>query len=266
MTEPRQLIGEDHPPYWLAGALDDPAAPVLVSIHGISRNACEHALAFHEPARRQGITVIAPLFAADRFPDYQRLGRRGARADLALLAVLADAEARLGRAIDRVHLFGFSGGAQFAHRFALAWPHLVERLSLAAAGWYTMPIDELRFPYGLAPCRRLPDLRFRLVPLLRRPIRVFVGEHDRIDDPATRHDPRVDAHQGRHRLERARRWCEALLAAGRARGLHPDVRLEILPHAGHDFAECADPARGDLIRRVLEDWDTTREEAVACAA
>ncbi len=260
--------GFDHPPYALAGAHDDPEAPVLVVVHGIARQVQDHAHAFDAAARTAGLAVVAPLFDAHHYPDYQRLGRRGRRADLALLAVLADFGQRRGCEIDRVHLFGFSGGAQFAHRFALARPARVGTLLLAAAGWYTMPRADLRFPYGLAPCRRLPDLVFRLPPFLRRRIRVYVGAEDTRRDETVRQQARIDALQGSNRRERAERWCEALAAAARALGIATDLKLEVLPRAGHDFASCIDPARGDLIARVMAALDSTRtrEEMLACAA
>ena len=255
-----------HPTFWMAGAVEDPRAPVLVCVHGISRNAEEQARTFHGSARRAGWVVVAPLFDEGAFPDYQRLGRRGRRADLALLAVLAEVEARRGHPAGRVALFGFSGGAQFAHRFALAWPEVVGDLFLAAAGWYTMPDPRRRFPYGLAWSRRLPDLLFHLGAFLRRRIRVFVGEEDVVCDEAVRRHPRIDPVQGHDRLERARRWCAALAATARAQGLPCDVRFDVLPGVGHDFAACADPAGGDLVGRILAELDHARKETAACAA
>ena len=66
--------------------------------------------------------VIAPLFDAAGFPDYQRLGRRGlgSRADLALIALVDDVLSSRGLQSRKLHLFGHSGGAQFTHRFVIA--------------------------------------------------------------------------------------------------------------------------------------------------
>lgn len=114
---------------------------LLVCVHGISRNAEEHAAAFAERAANRGLVVVAPLFERERFPDYQRLGRRGrgARADLALDAIVSEVGATAGVDVERFYLTGFSGGAQFAHRYAFAFPHRVAALALAAADWYTFP-------------------------------------------------------------------------------------------------------------------------------
>lgn len=238
--------------WWLAGAPPAPATPVLVTVHGISRNAREQAEAFHAPAARLGLTVLAPLFDQRHFPDYQRLGRRGLRADLALEAMLAWLASERGAEIRRIRLFGFSGGAQFAHRFALSRSQRVESLVLAAAGWYTWLEPRRRFPVGIAPAPRFADLAFAPAAFLRLPILVLVGEHD--DDPADpslRRTPCLDQQQGLHRLARGRRWVEHLRAMAAGLGIAGHFRFDLLPASGHDFTICADPACGDLVRRTL---------------
>ena len=46
-------------------------ARLIVSVHGISRNAEENAVGFARRAERYGVVLVAPLFPAERFPDYQ---------------------------------------------------------------------------------------------------------------------------------------------------------------------------------------------------
>ena len=102
-----------------------PDTPVVVAIHGISRNALDHFNAFADLARSRQAILVAPLFEAAAFPDYQRLGRegRGERADLALMALIDSVLSShdLPRS-ESSHLFGHSGGAQFVHRFVMAHP------------------------------------------------------------------------------------------------------------------------------------------------
>lgn len=198
------------------------------------------------------MTVLAPLFDGEDFPDYQRLGRRGLRADLALEAMLARLAVERGAEIRRIRLSGFSGGAQFAHRFALAHPQRVESLVLAAAGWYTWLDPCRRFPAGIAPAPHLADLRFEPAAFLRLPVLVLVGEQDRDPaDPSLRHAPRLDRLQGPHRLARGRRWVEHLHATAAGLGIDGHYTFDLLPASGHDFGTCADPARGGLVRRTL---------------
>jgi pimeloyl-ACP methyl ester carboxylesterase len=244
--------GRREPPAWLA--LPErmaPGAMPLVAVHGIHRAAEDQARLFAACAARLGRPVIAPLFSAERFPRYQRAVER-CRADLALLGLL-DALAAEGLATRRFSLFGYSGGAQFAHRFAWLYPHRVSRLTVAAAGWYTFP-DDAPFPYGLgSPTRsRLdvgPNCRANLVDFLSLPIDVVVGGLDQVVDENTRSGPAIDAQQGADRVTRARRWSEALRESARTLGLEPTTSLHVLEGCGHDFRQCIE--HGGLDRIVL---------------
>jgi pimeloyl-ACP methyl ester carboxylesterase len=209
---------------------------VLVTVHGISRNADEHAAAFQSIADRLGCHLIAPQFDRDSFRDFQLLGLsgRGRRADHALEAALADLR-RFGVDADaRLVLTGYSGGAQFAHRYAMAHPRRVALLLIAAAGWYTMPDAELPFPRG---CGLGADAGTTLDPaaLLRLPVLVTVGDGDIERDPGLRCDAWIDRDQGLTRVERARAWVTRLASEARRRDLTPRCRLELVAGAGHDF-------------------------------
>lgn len=229
-------------------------APPIVAVHGIQRGVRNQAALYAARAAALGRPVIAPLFDEKRWPHYQRVVRRK-RADLALLALLS--ELRLA-GIWRTRTFelaGYSGGAQFAHRFAMLYPHLVSRLTVAAAGWYTFP-DEEAFPYGLAarPGRTDdwgPKLAAGLDRFLGLPIQVCVGAEDNIVDPNTRSGPEIDRQQGADRVTRAGRWADALRRAAAERGIQPTVSLAVLPDCGHDFQACVE--RGGLDRVVLPD-------------
>jgi hypothetical protein len=92
--------------------------PLMVSVHGISRNARQHAKLLSSMAELYGVIVLAPLFSEKQFPDYQRLGRlrRGPRADLALDRIVGEVLYLTGADSERLYLFGYSGGGQFAVR------------------------------------------------------------------------------------------------------------------------------------------------------
>ncbi len=220
-----------------------PGTPVVVAVHGISRNAADHHAAFAGLAQSCGAILVVPLFEAAEFRDYQRLGRdgRGRRADLALMALIDGVLSSRGLPGRRFHLFGHSGGAQFAHRFVMAHPERVARYAISAAGWYTFPDDSADFPYGLRhPPSGLDMSRQRL--FLSVPGRVFVGMHDQRRGTSLRQHERVDADQGRTRIERAMRWTAAMNARARSLELRPPLDLRQLPGSGHSF--------GGLVRRA----------------
>ena len=226
-----------------------PDARVMVSVHGISRNAHEQAAVFAELCEARGIVLVVPSFTAERHKQYQRLGRRprGSRADLLLNRFLEEVASLSGADVTQIHLFGYSAGAQFAHRYLMGHPHRVARAVVVAAGWYTFPDPGRRFPYGLRPNRALKDLRFDPEQFLRVPIEVLVGEQD-LASTKLRRSERLDAQQGTDRLSRARSWVAAMTAAAAAHGFPPSVSLTEVPDVDHSFATFC--ARGALVERV----------------
>jgi len=217
-------------------------APLLVAVHGISRDATGQAKLFSPLAEKNGVVLVAPLFTSRRFDDYQRLGRssRGARADRALERLI-DEVARLTSArTERIYLFGYSGGAQFVHRYAMAHPARVASVVASSAGWYTFPDPRLPYPYGIAATPELPDLSLDPKAFLRVPFLVTVGDRDLERNGSLASSPELDRQQGRTRVERARRWVTAMKEAARSRGIPAEIELETLPRAEHSFRENAE--------------------------
>lgn len=224
--------------------------PVLVAVHGISRNARELASMFVPVAEKSGSVLVAPLFTEDRFDDYQRLGRlgRGKRADRALLALVEELGALEEARTEALYLFGHSGGAQFVHRFAMAYPESVSKYAISAAGWYTMPYESHDYPVGIRGAVGLPGVTFEPARFLRVPACVIVGDKDRRRTSSLKQNPTIDALQGRHRRSRAESWILAMTAAARSRGLRTRYDLEILPNVAHGFGALV--SRGHLVERV----------------
>ena len=225
----------------------------MVVLHGISRNAETLARLFAPEAERTGRTLIVPHFPEKSWPDFQRPSK-AARPDQALLALL-DAVAQLPDCAGPVDLFGHSGGAQLAHRFAMLYPHRVAALHLAAAGWYCLPDDTMPYPYGLAPgkdrfgtlwARRNAEGPARFPGL---PTCVYVGTEDVTRDPALRKTASLDAKQGPNRHARARTYVAALNAAAERHGLEPRARLVELTDCDHDVVRAI--TQNDLAARVL---------------
>jgi pimeloyl-ACP methyl ester carboxylesterase len=228
-------------------------APLLVAVHGYSRNAAEQVERFLPVCEAAGAVLVAPHFDVERFRDYQQLGgARGARADAALDAVLAELRAAFGLLLGRVTLFGFSGGGQFVHRYALAYPKRLTNAVIAAPGWYTFPGRELAYPLGTRGARRRLGVRMRAEAFTQVPITVAVGEHD--DDEHAenlRRERKLDRQQGKSRLERATRWVAAMQEAALAAGGRSRVRLQLLPNAGHSFGECMENGLAALVAEQL---------------
>lgn len=228
-----------------------PESPVLVLVHGITRRAAEQIFRFRDEADRTGTILVAPHFPKRIYGQYQQVvDKKGSRADLAAIDIIADVAREIGRSVGKVHLFGFSGGAQFAHRFALLHPGRVASLSLASAGWYTMPDQEHPYPLGVAT-HPIPGESFDLRGFLTIERHVYVGSEDRFQDDALRKSPRLNRLQGSNRLRRAKAWVKAMdSASSRLGALPPTSTFEILKGVGHSFAGSAE--RRSLPCRVVE--------------
>ncbi|NJS15380.1 MAG: alpha/beta hydrolase [Sphingopyxis sp.] len=228
--------GSDCPDAYLV--LRGPSAPVLFVVHGISRNAAEIAARFAENPAFNGWNIVAPLFEKGRFGKYQQMVARPGqtRSDIAMLALAAAMRDDYGLDCDLLSLFGFSGGAQFVHRFAMLYPEYVRSVVSVSAGWYLMPQQDLPWPFGMGEgCPAEPRLRAAL----SVPMTVIVGDHDLRIDGSVRQTPMINMLQGDTRLRRAKRWTKAMKAAANELGQPSCVNLRLLANGVHDFGICA---------------------------
>lgn len=226
------------------------AAKIFITVHGISRNVREHAKEFASYAEEHGVVMIAPYFPADRFPDYQRLGRKGSRADIVLNAIVAEVAQLTGASSDKLYLFGYSGGAQFVHRYMFAYPERVARIVLGAPGWYTLPDAALKFPIGIQPVLSIPQVQFNSSRFLNIPVCVLVGEKDNRRDAELNKSTTIDRLQGKTRIERGRRWVEEMSHQARLLGLPTTYAFHLLPDSPHSFAISME--RGGMGERTFD--------------
>jgi poly(3-hydroxybutyrate) depolymerase len=230
-------------------------ARVVVCVHGYTRQPLDQLQAFAPLAAARGDALVLPLFDERHHRRYQQLlhPRRGTRSDLGLLRALGRVATAGGFDDRRLCLFGYSGGAQFVHRFALRHPERTAALAIGAAGWYAWPDVAAAWPSGLGDAARHLGGPLDLDAFVRLPIALWVGERDNVADALLRNEPGLAQQQGHHRLERAQRWAEAVRAAARARGVAQPAPVHVLPKAGHDFAACH--RRGNLAGQVMDFFD-----------
>ena len=136
----RNISTEDessHPSYKL------PQIPLVISVHGTGRDAgtCRRRLiAFADTER---CAILAPLFPAGLddeldYDSYKLLRSKTLKSDLALLDIVKEVAVRYpGIDTEKFSLVGFSGGAQFVHRFLYIHPERVLAASVGAPGRVT---------------------------------------------------------------------------------------------------------------------------------
>src|SRR5262245_1299466 len=223
-------------------------APLVVAQHGTERNVLYYRDHLRSFADEHGVVVLAPLFPAgiidpDDLHNYKFIEYRGIRYDRALLAIVDEVAARYPVASNRFYLHGFSGGAQFAHRFLYLHPERLAGVSIAAPGRITQLDDALPWWLGTRDIEECFGLPIDLDALRRVPVLLVVGEDDvetwEIDNPGESNWMDGVEATGKTRIERLR----TLEANYRAHGL--DVRFETVPGVAH---------RGSPLLPVVEDF------------
>ena len=227
--------------------------PLFVTVHGISRNAKEHATLFAPFAEKYGVVVLAPHFPEPAYHDYQRLVHREGtqRADEVLNDLIDETGKLTGAQTDRFYLFGYSGGGQFTHRYAMLHPDRIRAYAVGAAGWYTFPDPKRSYPRGIKPGPAVPvGLHLNPQRFLAIPATVFVGERDVHPGTALRKTDKVNRQQGTSRFERGERWVEAMREAAKAQGVTGSFEFVKIPKCSHSFRRCM--LKGDMGAAVFD--------------
>ena len=219
---------------------------VLLTLHGVGRNAegyRDHAIPL---AERLGLLVVAPYFDRERYPTwrYQHGGiaRRAsgaytpepeARHTGRIFTSIVDAVRRLESAPDApYYLLGHSGGAQSLSRVAGFMPTGAKRLVLANAGSYLWPAAEVRFPDGYAGILDGAQSEAALRRYLAQPITLVLGTADvKQDADLTQRESALA--QGPNRYERGHNFFRAAQSLAKARGWAFNWKLIEVPGVGH---------------------------------
>jgi poly(3-hydroxybutyrate) depolymerase len=205
-----------------------------VVVHDTTRNAQACRDMFAAFADRHGCVILAPLFRADAtdpadIDNYKFIAAGPIRFDRILLKMVAEVARQHPVQADRFLLHGFSGGAQFAHRFFYLHPERLAAVSVAAPGRVT-PLDYSQ-PWwgGVADAARIFGRPVDPAALRAVPAQVLVGGSD--TGPAGPGHPAGPASTtGPTRYDRARFLHDSLVGNGMT------CRLDIVPGAAHEHA------------------------------
>jgi pimeloyl-ACP methyl ester carboxylesterase len=221
------------------GATADRPLRLLVVLHGMGGNGPEMAAALLPVAHAQGWAVLAPTMPYRDFRDPE-LVRRDGELLPRLKATLDALPARTGLAFEpRVSLFGFSRGSQESIRFSLMYPDAVLGVAGLSAGSYTLPsttykaqggeqAQVLRYPFGTGDVQAICGRSFDADAVRRVSYWIGVGAKDnRVEDVPRQWDQFV----GNNRVERARRYVEALQQFGAPATFH------LFQNADHEVTE-----------------------------
>ena len=211
----------------------EPERGMLVVVHGSSYNVLDYYHRYRPVADRQGLVLVAPYFQQEGHSLYNNLITRDYRADRYLLEILEEATAQTGADPRKLYLYGHSAGGQFVHRFFMAYPDRVERLVASAPGWWTVPDESQRFPYGVGASRSLPeDIEFDWPAMFGVPVLVLVGSLDTGRDANLRQTEEADL-QGMNRVQRAENWVASMEQMADRYRADPKITLNIVDGETH---------------------------------
>jgi pimeloyl-ACP methyl ester carboxylesterase len=219
---------------------------MLVVVHDTLRNNQALRDLFADYAERSRTLVLAPLFPAgigdpDDLDEYKCLRVRDLRYDELVLAMVTEVAERYELDAARFSLFGFSGGAHFAHRFLYLQPERLRSVVVASPGSVTLPVASYRWWPGLADFEALFGRPVDWSALRRVPTHLVVGALDTdtagtIQTADHPHWVEGAAAAGRNRVERLRSLHQHLSAAG------VPASYEELPGAGHEIGPAVEAA------------------------
>jgi len=244
-------------------------ARLIVAVHGSSRNAREQRDAFACLAEAQGCFVLAPVFPIEmdqQVPDeaYKHIVGGSRRYDRILLDMIDEFAGQVGLSFSRIVFFGFSGGAQYCHRFFYAHPRRVDALALVAPGYTTLPRRDSDWWVGWRDFHEIFGHEPDVAEMTRTPVLILCGQDDTAPAEVYSRDElglsqEAYARYGRNRVQRAARLHEELCALGIC------AQLSLLQGSGHSMSGAPQEAVDAFVLEQFARWDAATQPEVPVA-
>jgi len=163
--------------------------PIIIMLHGAKRNPSAYLDDWIETAKLYNCIVVAPEFSQQDYPkaDKYNLGNvfdvkknkftPNEDWTFSVIEPIFDyVKKQTGNISQGYYLSGHSAGSQFVHRFLFFEPkNRVIKAMAANAGWYTLPDNQIDFPFGL---KNSPVSQNDLSKAFATPVFIILGEAD----------------------------------------------------------------------------------------
>lgn len=230
---------------------------VVIVMHGASRALDRYFEDWSAQGRLHDFVVVVPEFTVDDFKGSARYnlghvfdadtGQQRAEDNWTFSAIepLFDhVVALLGGSQTQYTMFGHSAGSQFVHRFLYYKPDArVKRAIAANAGWYTLPMYGVAYPYGLDQSG-VDEESLRGV--FATDVVLLLGDADTNPNDANLRQTPEAQQQGMNRYERGMLMFRVAEAQAKKLGTEFNWQLLKVHGAGHSNAQMA-PAAADLV-------------------
>jgi len=237
----------------------DASTPIVIVMHGASRDAPRYYTDWKALAEAKGIIVVVPYLSEGDFPGsagynlgnvFNRDTGKQRVSDewtFSLIEPLFDEVVkRLDSAEQDYVLYGHSAGSQFVHRFMYYVPEARASKFIAAnAGWYTMPDFKIDYPYGL----RGSSISAEALPaIFSKPLILLQGRADTdVNADKLRKTPEAEL-QGSNRLERGLTMYRLGKESAGNLGVEFNWQIRFVDDADHSNAKMA-PAAAALVQK-----------------
>ena len=260
--EPTNLAGIPVMLYVPTELKPNQATSLIVALHGLGGSGEGIGTGLLIFARQNKAILLAPTFNYEsNWHDVQVISKEEIVLTSKLNQMVSELETRRGLNLqNRVMLYGFSRGAQLAHRYAILYPQRTLAAVVLAAGSYTLPYTvnlqgdkqtPMPFPYGVADLAKYTGSNFDQASLLKVNFWQGVGALDNNPDQTP---PAWDAYLGKGRLNRAQKFYQVLKQIGCT------SQLTTFPNTGHEETVAMREAALQFFRTFFPSQETIKPE------
>lgn len=241
-------------------------SPIWIVIHGARRNVAEHSsFEYYDVwaplAKRAGALLLVPEFVEQEWPtSWQfQLGNVRTRSLQPIpwedtgfaVAEIAfhRAVAMTGSSRRRFSIYGHGGGAQWVQRYVLhSGGRYIDRAVAANPGWYLIPDNEFKYPYGL---KGAPIPQATLRKAFATDFVLLLGQDDTSTHGIIRENANTRA-QGPNRFARGHFYFKRAASIARRIGASFAWHLREVPNATHKNEDMAPAAAAILAGHRLD--------------
>jgi hypothetical protein len=238
--------------------------PILFVFHGTNRSASSYLNAWIPLARTRKFVVITPEFTDELYPsngdsnDYYNLGgvivnkviQPEENWTFSIIEPIFDfVRSDIGSRQRVYDIYGHSAGSQFVHRFLLFKEESRVRRAVAAnAGWYTIPDDNIDFPYGL---KNSPQKQKGLQVFFAKEAYILLGTADTDPNDSDLRKTKEALLQGPHRYARGYYFMNELKKISAKEKFTLNWKIVEVEGARHSNGQMA-PAAADILYKDIE--------------
>jgi len=238
--------------------------PIVFVLHGEDRDAIRTRDEWHELAKEHKFLLVVPKFSDRDFPgsagyeqgnvfdvDGKSLPA-AAWSFSAIEPIFEEVRRRYNMTTQGYSIYGRGAGGRFLHGFVFHLPQArVRQAVIADAVWYTLPVFNVEFPYGL---RNSACNSTGLAAALQLPVTLLLGEADTNPKYPFLNATVGMVGQGPHCLARGRTFFDTAADSASRLGVPFGWQLVTVPEADHDD-RLLPPA---IISLLLQDTEMQR--------